>query len=158
MMAWRLCRERYAKLDGIGAARVGGRWNPAGLPMVYLSTSDALAVLEVRVHLRRYIPDTFVFVTVDIPAELILPVEGFASLAEDWRDNLAFTQAVGRRFIREGEAAGLSVPSRLVPVGRNLLINPDHPDFSQIVIHPAKRFEWDERLWEGLRVALSDGS
>lgn len=34
MLAWRLRRERYAKLDPLGAAKVGGRWNPAGSPMV----------------------------------------------------------------------------------------------------------------------------
>ena len=32
MLAWRLCRERYAKLDGVGAAKAGGRWNPPALP------------------------------------------------------------------------------------------------------------------------------
>ena len=48
MLAWRLCRKRYADLDGIGAAQVGGRWNPLGLPMVHMSSTDALAALEAR--------------------------------------------------------------------------------------------------------------
>ena len=63
MLAWRLCRERYADLNGIGAAKVGGRWNPAGIPMVYMSSTDALAALEVQVHFPGYIPETYVFVT-----------------------------------------------------------------------------------------------
>ena len=148
MLAWRLCRERYAKLDGIGAAKVGGRWNPTGLAMVYMSSTDALAVLEVRVHLRRYIPDTYVFVTAEIPAEVIERVENLTAFPDDWRDNLDWSQSVGRNFIDESWSAVLSVPSRIVPAGRNILINPYHVGFSRIVVQPPQRFDWDERLWE----------
>jgi RES domain-containing protein len=96
MLAWRLCRERYAKLDGIGAAKVGGRWNPIGLAMAYMSSTDALAVLEVRVHLPRYIPETYVFVTAEIPNELIERVEDHSALPNHWSENVDWTQSVGK--------------------------------------------------------------
>lgn len=148
MLAWRLCRERYAKLDGVGAAKVGGRWNPVGLTMVYMSESDALAVLEVRVHLRRYIPDAYVFATADIPDYLIQRVEKHTILPADWRDNLGWSQSIGTKFVNESWSAALSVPSRIVPDARNILLNPAHSSFSEIIAQPLKNFEWDERLWE----------
>jgi RES domain-containing protein len=151
MLAWRLCRERYAKLDGVGAARVGGRWNPVGLAMVYMSASDALAVLEVRVHLRRYIPDTYVFATAEIPDHLIERIENHSIFPADWRDNLGWSQSVGSKFVNESWSAALSVPSRIVPAARNILLNPDHSAFSQVVVQPLKKFEWDERLWDRVK-------
>ena len=51
MIAWRLCRRLNAHLTGEGARRFGGRWNSAGVPVVYLAEHPALAALEVRVHL-----------------------------------------------------------------------------------------------------------
>ena len=51
MLAWRLCREPFADLNGHGARQYGGRWNSPGRPLVYAASAAALAVLEVRVHL-----------------------------------------------------------------------------------------------------------
>ena len=37
-------------LSGAGARATGGRWNARGTPLVYASTSRALACLETVVH------------------------------------------------------------------------------------------------------------
>src|SRR5258708_21005780 len=115
MLGWRLCRRRYVELNGIGAAITGGRWNRPGFPLVYVSETDALAVLEVRFHLRRYIPRTYVFVTAEIPAESIARVEEIETLPPSWSDNLEWTRSAGERFLKEESAIALSVPSRIVP-------------------------------------------
>jgi RES domain-containing protein len=47
---YRVCRARYARLDGAGALLVGGRWNSSGRAVVYMAESIALAVLENLVH------------------------------------------------------------------------------------------------------------
>ena len=143
-----LMQVRYAKLDGIGAAKVGGRWNPVGTPMVYMSVSDSPAVLEVRVHLRRYIPESYVFATAEIAEDLIERVESHLAPPFDWRDDLAWSQSLGRKFVDESWSVALNVPSRIVPASRNILLNPAHRDFSQVIVKPLKKFEWDERLWE----------
>jgi RES domain-containing protein len=43
---FRVCRARYARLDGAGAKLAGGRWNSPGQAVVYMAESIALAVLE----------------------------------------------------------------------------------------------------------------
>jgi RES domain-containing protein len=49
---WRLDSAPYAKTWnlGIGAEKVGGRWNPRGQATVYASLDAATAILEVAVH------------------------------------------------------------------------------------------------------------
>lgn len=50
VIVWRLSRVIYQDLSGLGGLRFQGRWNEAGLPIVYASGSLALSVLERRVH------------------------------------------------------------------------------------------------------------
>ena len=50
--AWRLDREIYKESwdSGIGAQKLGGRWNPSGRNVVYASADPSTAILEVAVH------------------------------------------------------------------------------------------------------------
>jgi len=43
---FRIHNRRYDSLDGFGAAMVGGRWNPVGLPVIYASLGYEGALLE----------------------------------------------------------------------------------------------------------------
>jgi RES domain-containing protein len=49
---WRLDDRRYTKTwnSGEGARQKGGRWSPAGAPVVYCSLDPGTAILEVAVH------------------------------------------------------------------------------------------------------------
>ena len=51
-LAWRLDLQPHGSTwdKGIGSAKVGGRWNPVGYPVVYCSADPATAILEVAVH------------------------------------------------------------------------------------------------------------
>jgi RES domain-containing protein len=59
-LAWRLDSTVHAAAwdKGTGAAKVGGRWNPVGYPMVYCSADPATAILEVAVHKGFAVIDT----------------------------------------------------------------------------------------------------
>lgn len=50
--AWRIDQDRHAAgwNSGLGAYKVGGRWNPRGVKAVYCSLDAATAILEVAVH------------------------------------------------------------------------------------------------------------
>lgn len=58
--AWRLDREEFKDTwdSGIGAHKVGGRWNPPGRNVVYASADPSTAILEVAVHTGFDVLDT----------------------------------------------------------------------------------------------------
>jgi RES domain-containing protein len=65
---FRVCRARYARLDGAGARLVGGRWNSSGRAVVYMAESIALAVLENLGHMTRQdFPRGYVCVAAVLP-------------------------------------------------------------------------------------------
>ncbi|UZD97928.1 RES domain-containing protein [Pseudomonas corrugata] len=49
---WRLDPAEYAATwdSGVGAEKVGGRWNPKGMATVYAALDASTAILEVAVH------------------------------------------------------------------------------------------------------------
>ena len=70
MRVWRICRARFAAeaFSGSGARRFGGRWNSPGVPMVYASSSLALAAIELFVHLEpAQQPDDLVAIAASLP-------------------------------------------------------------------------------------------
>lgn len=148
--AYRISKANYAKdvLTGEGARIAGGRWNYPGDRIVYCSGSLALAALETLVHLgddaRRM---QFVYLEIDIPDEVRL--ERLEHPSKGWRKEPPgeASMRVGTRWISEARGAVLEVPSALIPVEFNLLLNPEHPDFACLKVHRAKPFQFDPRMW-----------
>jgi RES domain-containing protein len=71
-------------------------------------------------------------------------------LPRNWRQTpppSALAQ-IGDEFVRGERAAALTVPSVLSPVESNWLINPRHPAFAKIRLHPAEDFQYDSRFYE----------
>jgi len=149
--AWRLCRRRYATsaFDGEGARLSGGRWNQAGIPVVYVSATVSLAALEAFVHMDPdEAPEDLVVIPVGIPDDLALTVIGVRGLPRNWRSTPAppSLQRIGSEWARDGKTAVLSVPSAVVPQERNYLLNPRHPEFSRIETGKPELFHLDPRL------------
>jgi RES domain-containing protein len=131
----------------MGAALHGGRWNPKGVEVVYAAATVSLAALEVLVQFSA-LPRDFVLTEIHIPAGGVIEAVYEQDLPTDWQ---AFspspgTQEIGRRWVVELRSAVLSVPSTIVPVERNYVLNPRHPNFGQIVFLPSTPFRFDPRL------------
>jgi RES domain-containing protein len=145
--AYRVCRRIYARLDGEGSRRVGGRWNSPGRPVVYMAQSVALAVLENLVHMSRQdYPTGYVTVEASIPDHVrILDHVRFldSKSCEAMRERKA-----GDAWLRSGESAVLRVPSAVIEGDWNYLINPQHLDFAQITVEAPVPMRFDERLFE----------
>jgi RES domain-containing protein len=141
---FRVCRSLYARLDGEGARRVGGRWNSPGRAVVYMADSISLAVLENLVHLNREdFPVGYVVIGAVLPSQLpILSLEDRAGTGE-----LVSSQTLGDRWLEEQPSAVLRVPSAIVPQEFIYLLNPKHPDFARIVVELPVPFTFDERLF-----------
>ena len=145
---WRLvpAPQSSTAFDGEGARRYGGRWNSVGVPMVYASEHQSLAVLEVRVHIAMStLYKSFAF---DFDEALMQTFPG-QELPQDWQHEPPpiSLQRLGDEWVRAGAAVILAVPSAIVPNELNLLINPRHPDISKVHIHPAADFILDRRLF-----------
>lgn len=150
LTAWRLVKTKHVDnaFDGEGAWILGGRWNSRGTRVVYCSQSLALAALELLVHLQSSkILRAYGAFPVSFPERFVYEV-GPSRLPNDWRDYPAPVklQQIGDEWVSHGNWAVLRVPSVLVEDESNYLLNPDHPDYSQIKIGSSQPFEFDSRL------------
>ncbi len=151
--AWRLEKEKHAKdaFTGEGARRVSGRWHHEGIPVVYISESLALSVLEKFVHLgfdASHIK--FAYFKIEIPDSVQIEKLKASDLPDDWtkeppRDS---TKDIGSNWVRKAATAVLRVPSVLVPRSWNYLINPTHGNFNKIRISDPIPFVFDARMWK----------
>lgn len=149
MQVWRLATRKHAAFDGQGPFLYGGRWNSTGNRVVYTSTSLALAVLEVLVHLPgKKLPGNFVAIPAEIPDCLPRDSYQVAALPPQWKSRNQHRELIrlGDDWIRRGGTAALCVPSALVPHEENVLINPQHPDFAVIWVGTPQPFSLDPRI------------
>jgi RES domain-containing protein len=149
MELYRIAKSAYiSDLSGTGAKLYGGRWNRPGVAAVYTSRFRSLAVLELLVHfqsraaldqnfglLSLYIPDSKV-VMLDFN---ILP-QGILKANEErlWAitDNYFFGQNV----------MALQVPSVILNEEYNVILNPNHSDFSLVKPSGMVALNLDERF------------
>ncbi len=135
-------------LSGAGSKRYGGRWNPAGIAVVYNSLTPETAMSETLAHYRYFcipieesMPRTFVATVMKLQAVLDLrngrvrqrlQVSQDRILAVDWRKEVRagrvpITQLIGQAAAEIG-LEGLIVPSAADPNGHNLVVFPENLD------------------------------
>jgi len=151
MRIWRICKARFADeaFSGMGARRFGGRWNTVGVPMVYASSSLALAAMELFVHLEPNLqPDDLVSIAATLPAG-----EPAQRLTPEtlppawWTDELAPLRTLGDQWIRAKTSLALEVPSAALRMEWNVLVNPLHPAIAQIKVEEPQPFHFDARMF-----------
>jgi RES domain-containing protein len=148
--AWRITKQRHIRsaFTGEGARLYGGRWNSPGSPVVYVAQSQALAVLEVLVHLESpALLETYALIRVEFPETAVHNLNQ-TLLPKNWKDDPApaEAQAVGDSWIAAARSVVLRVPSVLVPNESNFLLNPRHSDFDTVKVHKPIPFRFDRRL------------
>ena len=147
---FRLCKERFSAsaLSGEGARRYSGRWNEAGVAMVYCATSPALAAMEFFVHLDPSVaPDDLVMVQLELPLEARVERLAPASLPRDWRSQDSACAEIGSAWARSGRSVGLEVPSVVVEGDWNVLLNPLQPEFAKVTIVSRTPWHYDARMF-----------
>ena len=151
MRVYRLCAPKHAQsaLDGEGARLFGGRWNPRGHAMVYTSEHLSLAVLEVLVHLEpAQLRPARVSIEVDVPdrdVEVLDP----RLLPRQWRGVRAqrAVRELGLAWLKERRSLALKVPSAVIPLEHNVLLNPAHPRHTRLTPNTGEPFSFDPRLF-----------
>ena len=152
MELYRIARQKYEKdLTGNGAAVSGGRWNEIGRPVLYAASSRSLAILETLVHLRRSQPPTdYRIMVLYVPDSMPLMSITDAKLSEDWKNNDAYTQAIGSQWLSGNDALLLRVPSVIVRAEYNYVLNPGQAFFSNVQLITVEPIEFDPRFFQKL--------
>jgi RES domain-containing protein len=152
MHVYRLAREKHAiPLSGIGAAKYGARWNPVGIELIYTAQNRSLAMAEVAVHLTlATLPDDYMILTIYIPDDIKIKQLTEADLPRGWQEfpHPVSTQDIGKKFVLENEYCVLIIPSVVTQGDNNVLINPNHKDFSKITITSIDKFPFDKRIFK----------
>ena len=149
---YRILRAPYAKtpLDGEGSYLFGGRWSSPDTRLAYTAEHLSLAMVEYFVHIDvNDAPKDPVVVAADIPDYVSRVVLTPQELPDNWRQipPPPVNAAIGDSFASQRKSAILVVPSALVPSESIWLINPLHPEFSEIQVHPAEPFRYDPRFF-----------
>jgi RES domain-containing protein len=153
MQAFRIADRRFTIFDGTGARITGGRWNSPGRPVIYAAETFAGAVLEVLVHSNLgKVPKTHASVEITIPDGISTEVVSSDTVAGWDAEDQIVSRVHGDRWLEELRTAVLLTPS-LVTRGRerNVVLNPEHPEFKRITASKAEDVVWDERLFRGIR-------
>ena len=151
MLVYRISQTRYA--NSLEAPVFSARWNPDGQKMIYTAGSVALACLENLAHRSGTNLNTanFSIASISIPNKLKveeISLEELIAISANWDSvaNYPITQKIGSKWLESLSSAILRIPSAIVPMENNFLLNPYHPDFSRIKIGAVSDFRFDPRL------------
>jgi len=150
MEVFRLAREKFATpLSGKGAAIKGARWSPIGIELIYTAQNRSLAMAEVAVHFTfATLPEDYMMITINIPDEIKVKQLSEADLPVNWKEfpHPISTQKIGSDFVSENKYCVLIIPSVVTLGDFNVLINPNHKDFTKITITKIEKFPFDKRI------------
>ncbi len=143
MWVYRLCKDSYSNLDGEGSSKTNNSWNSKGKHVIYTSENIALAILEILVHLDYdLIPNDYCLLTIDIPDNC--KAEKYPKTILTRNETIKF----GDEWITSKRSLILAVPSYVINKERNILINPNHSEFSNVNIISKEPFNFDSRLFK----------
>ncbi len=150
MEVWRICKSKHQNtaFSGKGGLYVSGRWTSEGLKVVYTAQSLALASLEIFVHAESdKIP--LVAIKAWLPDDSLMEEIGINSLPENWQEESAYPllQKIGGKWLKSRQTPILKVPSAIIPVEYNYILNPEHPDL-KFNLDPPTIFKFDKRMWQ----------
>ncbi len=147
MIVFRIVHERWSK--ELTASGNEARWNSKGNFVIYTSASRALACLENIVH-RSGEGNSQIFKTmvIEIPDQLKCEEIFLKILMKNWKErkNFIHTQHLGNEWIRANTSAVLKIPSSIIPMEYNYILNTAHKDFKKIKLRGVENFIFDSRV------------
>lgn len=150
MIVYRVANVKFKDLtlSGIGAEKVGGRWNEVGTRAVYCSENIALALLEYYIHSENiaYLPKEILVAKIQFPDDFI--IEELNELPLNWNQYpySSKTTEVFSNLIKSKNIFALRVPSAIVGLESNIILNPLYKEFGEVEIIEFIKLPIDERL------------
>ncbi len=143
MVIWRI--SNYADISGVGGLKFSARWHNKGAAIVYTAEHPALALLELLVHSNRSnLPDSYKLLEILVPTQL--KIESAQALKIGWQGDENYTRDLGDKWLQDRLSAIMRVPSVIMPNSFNYLINPAHPQATEIKILKMENHPLDVRL------------
>ncbi|MGE7371329.1 RES family NAD+ phosphorylase [Neorhizobium sp. NPDC001467] len=140
MILWRI--SNHADLSGRGGRLAPGRWHSQGMPIVYCSDHPSTTLLEMLVHADlENLPKNFQLLKIKCPDDLSI-----AFLEKVDPSDEVSTRESGDAWLSQCESCLLGVPSAVLPVANNILINPRHADAARLEIEAVMQYPFDSRL------------
>lgn len=149
MILYRFAHRKFAhELSGTGAKLKGGRWNPAGIPVLYTSEHISLAVLEILANAHTLAElQAIQLMEIELPSTTDVQEIRLQSLKKNWYTDFEYTQWMGREIMQLQKTLVCRCPSAIIHKEHNYLINPLHPDFKKVKLRDTSDFYFDERLF-----------
>ena len=144
---------RFPIFDATGSRLYPGRWNTASSPIIYSGANFAIALLEKLVHGGGVLPDNQHFIEITIPPSV--SYERFDTKSHPGWDGYDETicKTYGANWYLEKRSLILLVKSAVTKIDDNILINPEHPEFSMLSHTLHEPVYWDARLFAATPVA-----
>jgi len=145
MIVWRLSRHR--SLEG---SDVPGRWNLRKTRVLYTANSPSLCAWEVFAHQIEgdSWPIDYLLLKIEVQETDILTISP-RDLPAGW-NTLAYKNSVrkyGSDIITRDNPLGFWAPSVVIPEERNLILNPQFPNYHSLVkLKETIPFEYDKRF------------
>jgi RES domain-containing protein len=146
MIVYRITHPKFAKLTASGRA---ARWNKNGEFVIYTAGNIALACLENIVHRSSEgLMGDFRLLTIEIPKKVSIQKIQIEDLPTEWsnRQDFSICQEISSKWLENNESCVLTVPSVIIPLENNFLINPQHHDFKYIKLLSVEEFNFDNRI------------
>jgi len=137
---WRLTRAAHVALDGSGPEQHGARYSSPGRRVINFASEAGLAVLVAQ----RYLPDT----RAEWPQDFVLgwtEVEATPECIPDSEDEGTIRAWVDQ-WLDSKRSLLASIPSRVLPEGDIVMMNPHHPDFASVARLTTRPFRFEDCL------------
>lgn len=150
MIIYRVANVKYKDLtlSGIGAEKVGGRWNEVGTRAVYCSENISLALLEYYVHSENiaYLPKEILIAKIQFPDDFV--IDELKELPERWKQYpySSKTTEIFTDLAKNRNIFALRVPSTIVGFESNIILNPLYKEFGKVEVIEFIKLPIDERL------------
>lgn len=150
MIVYRVANLKYKDLtlSGIGAEKVGGRWNEVGTRAVYCSENISLALLEYYVHSENiaFLPKKILIAKIQFPDDFV--ITELNELPEKWNQYpySSKTTEIFTRLAKDRIFFALRVPSTIVGIESNIILNPLYKEFGNVEVIEFIELPIDERL------------
>ncbi len=150
MIVYRFCGSKYATdISGTGAKLYGGRWNPAGVSVLYASDHISLGLLEVLVNANTLEELANIqLIELEVSSNSAIEEIKLFNLKNDWWQDFDYTQWIGAEILKRAKTLLVKCPSAIVEKENNFLINPLHPEFKKVKIKSTGTFRFDSRLFK----------